>query len=85
MATEMLSYCRLGDQFNWPEAARMLVRRLRLPRQKAHDGKVLLSVHRSDGSRRRRPPFLRRCILLHLLRSPLGTQEPPLSRPGRSA
>jgi hypothetical protein len=28
----------------------MLVRRFRLPRQKAHDGKLLLSVHRSDGS-----------------------------------
>jgi hypothetical protein len=28
----------------------MLARRLRLPRQKANDGKVLLSVHRSDAS-----------------------------------
>jgi hypothetical protein len=50
MATEALSYSQLGDRFNWPEAARVLVRRLRLPRQKANDGKVLLSVHRSDAS-----------------------------------
>jgi hypothetical protein len=50
MATETLSYSQLGDRFNWPEAARVLVRRLRLPRQKANDGKVLLSVHRSDAS-----------------------------------
>jgi len=50
MATETLSYSQLGDRFNWPEAARILVRRLRLPRQKANDGKMLLSVDRSDPS-----------------------------------
>jgi len=45
MATEMLSYSQLGDRLNCsPEAARALVKRLRLPRQKANDGKVLVSV-----------------------------------------
>jgi hypothetical protein len=45
MATEMLSYSQLGERLNCsPEAARALVRRLRLPRQKANDGKVLVSV-----------------------------------------
>jgi hypothetical protein len=50
MATETLSYSQLGDRLNWPEAARILVRRLRLPRQKANNGKVLVSVDRSDAS-----------------------------------
>jgi glutamine synthetase adenylyltransferase len=45
MATEMLSYSQLGERLSCsPEAARALVRRLRLPRQKANDGKVLVSV-----------------------------------------
>jgi capsule polysaccharide export protein KpsE/RkpR len=45
MATEMLSYSQLGDRLSCsPEAARALVKRLRLPRQKANDGKVLVSV-----------------------------------------
>jgi len=45
MATEMLSYSQLGERLKCsPEAARALVRRLRLPRQKANDGKVLVSV-----------------------------------------
>jgi hypothetical protein len=45
MATEMLSYSQLSERLKCsPEAARALVRRLRLPRQKANDGKVLVSV-----------------------------------------
>jgi hypothetical protein len=49
MATEMLSYSQLGDRLSCsPEAARSLVKRLRLPRQKANDGKVLVSVDLSE-------------------------------------
>jgi nuclear transport factor 2 (NTF2) superfamily protein len=45
MATEMLTYSQLGARLSCsPEAARALVRRLRLPRQKANDGKVLVSI-----------------------------------------
>jgi hypothetical protein len=45
MGTEMLSYGQLGERLKCsPEAARALVRRLRLPRQKANNGKVLVSV-----------------------------------------
>jgi hypothetical protein len=45
MTTEMLSYSQLGERLSCsPEAARALVKRLRLPRQKANDGKVLVSV-----------------------------------------
>ena len=45
IGTEMLSYSQLGDRLNCsPEAARSLVKRLRLPRQKANDGKMLVSV-----------------------------------------
>src|ERR1700719_1231742 len=49
MGTEMLSYSQLGDRLNCsPEAARSLVKRLRLPRQKANDGKMLVSVDLSE-------------------------------------
>jgi hypothetical protein len=49
MAIEMLSYSQLGDRLKCsPEAARALVKRLRLPRQKANDGKVLVSVNLSE-------------------------------------
>ena len=45
MPIEMLSYNQLGERLGCsPEAARALVKRLRLPRQKANDGKVLVSV-----------------------------------------
>jgi len=45
MPIEMLNYAQLGERLNCsPEAARALVKRLRLPRQKANDGKVLVSV-----------------------------------------
>jgi hypothetical protein len=45
----MLSYSQLGDRLNCsPEAARSLVKRLRLPRQKANDGKMLVSVDLSE-------------------------------------
>jgi hypothetical protein len=49
MATEMLSYSQLGERLSCsPEAARALVKRLRLPRQKANDGKMLVSVDLSE-------------------------------------
>ena len=49
MPVEMLTYAMLGERLNRsPEAARALVKRLRLPRQKANDGKVLVSVDLSE-------------------------------------
>ena len=49
MAIEMLSYSQLGERLKCsPEAARALVKRLRLRRQKANDGKVLVSVDLSE-------------------------------------
>ena len=49
MPIEMLTYAALGERLNCsPEAARALVKRLRLPRQKANDGKVLVSVDLSE-------------------------------------
>ena len=45
MATEMLTYAQLGERLGCSaEAARALVKRMRLPRHKANDGKVLVSV-----------------------------------------
>ena len=56
MAIEMLSYSQLGERLNCsPEAARALVRRLRLPRQKANDGKALVSVDLSEICHRPMP------------------------------
>jgi hypothetical protein len=49
MPTEMLTYSQLGERLCCSsEAARGLVKRLRLPRQKANDGKVLVSVDLSE-------------------------------------
>jgi hypothetical protein len=49
MPVEMLSYNKLGERLGCsPEAARALVKRLRLTRQKANDGKVLVSVDLSE-------------------------------------
>jgi hypothetical protein len=49
MAVEMLTYAVLGERLHCsPEAARALAKRLRLPRQKANDGKVLVSVDLSE-------------------------------------
>ena len=50
MTTETLSYGQVRGRLSWPEVARSLVRRLRLPRQKTTDAKALVSVHRSDAS-----------------------------------
>src|ERR1700720_4960904 len=49
MPVEMLTYAVLGERLNCsPEAARALVKRLRFPRQKPNDGKVLVSVDLSE-------------------------------------
>ena len=46
----------LGERLNCsPEAARALVKRLRLPRQKANDGKVLVSVDLSEVNHKPMP------------------------------
>jgi hypothetical protein len=56
MAIEMLNYSQLGERLSCsPEAARALIKRLRLPRQKANDGKVLVSVDLSEINYRPMP------------------------------
>jgi hypothetical protein len=56
MAIEMLNYRELGERLSCsPEAARALVKRLHLPRQKANDGKVLVSVDLSEINHRPMP------------------------------
>ena len=45
MAVEVLTYADLGQRLGCsPEAARSLVKRLHLPRQRANDGKTLVTV-----------------------------------------
>jgi hypothetical protein len=49
MTTEMLSYRQLGQRLGCSrDAARELVKRLRLPRHKADDGKTIVSVDLSE-------------------------------------
>ncbi len=49
MAVESLTYAALGQRLGCsPEAARALAKRLRLPRQKANDGKALVVVDLSE-------------------------------------
>ena len=49
MSIEMLTYSQLGERLGCsPEAARALVKRHRLPRQKANDGKTLVSIDLSE-------------------------------------
>ena len=56
MPTEMLTYGQLGERLSCSaEAARALVKRLRLPRQKANDGKVLVSVDLTENNHRPLP------------------------------
>jgi hypothetical protein len=45
MPVEMLTYAALAERLDCsPEAARSLAKRLRLPRQRANDGKTLVTV-----------------------------------------
>jgi len=49
MAVEVFTYRQLGDRLGFSrDAARELVKRLRLPRHKANDGKVLVYVDLSE-------------------------------------
>jgi hypothetical protein len=46
MAVETLTYAALGERLGCSaEGARALVKQLRLPRQKANDGKTLVTVN----------------------------------------
>jgi hypothetical protein len=60
MSIESLTYAELGDRLGAsPEAARSLVRRLRLPRHTANDGMVRVNVDLSEIQYKplpRRPP-----------------------------
>src|SRR5262245_27655553 len=49
MAVEMMTYAALGERLNCSsEAARALAKRLRLPRQRANNGKALVAVDISE-------------------------------------
>jgi hypothetical protein len=57
MPVEMLTYAALGERLGCsPEAARALAKRLRLPRQRANDGKALVAV---DVAELNHAPMLR--------------------------
>jgi chromosome segregation ATPase len=56
MPVEMLTYAALGERLNCsPEAARALAKRLRLPRQRANDGKTLVAVDVAELTHRPMP------------------------------
>ncbi len=57
MSIEMLTYNAFGVRLDISaEAARAVARRLRLPRSRSSDGKVLVTVDVDDIRHRRRPP-----------------------------
>ena len=63
MGIEQLTYLDLAERLNIsPEAARSLVRRMHLPRQKANDGKTLVAVDMRD-IRHKPAPMVRRADL----------------------
>jgi hypothetical protein len=47
MGTDTINYGQFGDRLSWSDAARTLMKRLRLPRHNANDG---ISADRSDAS-----------------------------------
>ena len=56
MPLEMLTYAELGNRLNCsPEAARALVKRLRLPRQLGSDGKAVVAVDAAELTHRLMP------------------------------
>jgi hypothetical protein len=60
MATENLTYAELGERLGVSaQAARALVRRLRLPRQKANDGKTLVMVDMDEIDHKPKPVAVR--------------------------
>jgi acyl-CoA reductase-like NAD-dependent aldehyde dehydrogenase len=60
MPVEMLTYAVLGARLKIsPEAARSLVKRLRLQRSLSHDGKALVNVDLAEIKHTRRPPGAR--------------------------
>ena len=60
MPVEMLTYAVLGARLKISsEAARSLVKQLRLPRSLSHDGKALVSVDLAEIKHTRRPPGAR--------------------------
>ena len=60
MPVELLTYAVLGARLKIsPEAARSLVKRLRLQRSLSHDGKALVNVDLAEIKHTRRPPSAR--------------------------
>jgi hypothetical protein len=56
MATENLTYADLGERLGVSaQAARALAQRLRLPRQKANDGKILVAVDMTEIDHKPKP------------------------------
>jgi hypothetical protein len=56
LSAETLTYAALGQRLNCSsEAARALVKRLRLPRQKANDGRTLVTVDLAEIEHRALP------------------------------
>ena len=72
MPLEMLTYAELGNRLNCsPEAARALVKRLRLPRQLGSDGKAVVAVDAAELTHRLMPA-----------RSPAGHRHAQRARAG---
>jgi predicted nuclease with TOPRIM domain len=79
MGIEQLTYLDLAERLNISaEAARSLVRRMHLPRQKANDGKTLVAVDMGDI--RHKPAAMVRRVDLDALQARVNELEELLRR-----
>ena len=81
MPIEMLTYAALGARLKIsPEAARSLVKRLRLPRSLSHDGKALVSVDLAEIRHSPRPPGTHQTGNITVLTSKIEALQAEITR-----
>ena len=81
MSVDTLTYAALGARLKTsPEAARSLVRRLRLPRSLSDDGKALVSVDLAEIRHTPRPPGGRQASNIALLAAKVEALKAEIAR-----
>ena len=81
MSVEILTYAALGARLKISaEAARLLAKRLGLPRSLAPDGKALVSVDLAEIRHKPRPPGTRQAGTIALLTTKIETLQAEIAR-----
>jgi hypothetical protein len=81
MSAETLTYAALGSRLKISaEAARLLAKRLGLPRSLAPDGKALVSVDLAEIRHKPRPPGTRQAATIALLTTKIETLQAEIAR-----